>query len=158
MVLLRHDDGADNVSQKSGEARRKQRSTNPEQTNQRGINVKVFGDTAAHTAEFLVRHRTIKFLLFHICLCVLFRPSGMLFMGAKIHAFSLSRKGQKHFFSMKKFVMNYFNKLIINYVAFQKFVLPISRIKKTIFNSTFAFEKRTHYELPFGQNEKVVYA
>jgi hypothetical protein len=59
---------------------------------------------------------------------------------------------------MKKFVMNCFNILIINYVNFQKFVLPISRIKKTIFNFTFAFEKRTHYELPFGQNEKVVYA
>ena len=54
--------------------------------------------------------------------------------------------------------MNYFNMLIINYVVLQKFVLPISRIKKTIFNFTFAFEKRTHYELPFGQNEKVVYA
>ena len=54
--------------------------------------------------------------------------------------------------------MNYFNKLIINYVAFQKFVLPISRIKKTIFNYTFAFEKRTHYELPFGQNEKAAFA
>jgi hypothetical protein len=59
---------------------------------------------------------------------------------------------------MKKFVMNYFNKLIINYVVFQKFVLPISRIKKTIFNSTFAFEKRTHYELPFGHDQKTLFA
>ena len=48
--------------------------------------------------------------------------------------------------------------LIINHIVFQKFVLPVSRIKKTIFNYTFAFEKRTHYELPFGQNEKVVCA
>ena len=74
----------------------------------------------------------------------------MMFVAAKLHAFSLSRKGQKHIFSMKKFVTNCFNRLIINYIIFQKFVLPFSRIKKTIFNYTFAFEKRTHHELPFG--------
>ena len=74
----------------------------------------------------------------------------MKFMGAKIHAFSLSRKGKSVFFSLEKFVMNCFNILTINYIVFQKFVLPISSIKKTIFNYTFAFEKRTQYELPFG--------
>ena len=54
--------------------------------------------------------------------------------------------------------MNCFNMLIINYVVLQKFVIAPSSVKKPNFSYTFAFEKRTHYELPFGQNEKVVYA
>ena len=36
--------------------------------------------------------------------------------------------------------------------------MTFSGVKKPNFSYTFAFEKRTHYELPFGQNEKAAFA
>ncbi len=35
--------------------------------------------------------------------------------------------------------------------------MTFSGVKKPNFSYTFAFEKRTHYELPFGQNEKAAF-
>ena len=36
--------------------------------------------------------------------------------------------------------------------------MTFSGVKMPNFSYTFAFEKRTHYELPFGQNEKAAFA
>ena len=36
--------------------------------------------------------------------------------------------------------------------------MTFSSVKKPNFSYTFAFENRTHYELPFGQNEKAAFA
>ena len=59
---------------------------------------------------------------------------------------------------MKKFVKNYINLLIINDNNLQRFVMPASCVKMTVFSYTFALEKRTHYELPFGHDQKTLFA
>jgi hypothetical protein len=58
----------------------------------------------------------------------------------------------------KKLVIQNTNFLITSINLLQKFVIAPSRVKKPNFSYTFAFEKRTQYELPFGHDKKTLFA
>lgn len=73
----------------------------------------------------------------------LFRLRGMKFVAAKIHRISYTERGKTKFFSPKKFVIQFANTLIFSIDVLEKFVMSFSRVKKTVFNPTFALENRT---------------
>ena len=115
LVLFWHDDGADDISEQPGEAGREQGGANPEQTNQRGISVKVFSKSPAYAAEFFVGHRTIQFLLFHFVFvfCFAFAKRGLWVQ--KYMLFPYPERGKRVFFLSEKFVISFFNALNISY-------------------------------------------
>ena len=121
MVLLRHDDGANDVGQKSGATH--QCEDHPQDAHQCWINVKILGEASAYAAEFLFRHRTIQFLVVHFAFDLVWAQ--------KYTEFHYPERGKMVFLRQKEFVIRSINLLIINNTIPKKFVMahpPIANL------------------------------